>query len=283
MVGIIVRSINELYTVSYQNDKYNCKIKGKLRTEKIIPLVGDKVIFDKDTKIINKILKRKNMLLRPQICNIDYAVLVISVKEPKFSSYLLDKMLIIAEYNNIIPIIYFSKMDLLTFKEKLNIRKYIKYYQSIGYQCFSNKNFKKLKKIFTNNTTVLTGQSGVGKSTLLNKLDKNLSLKTDIVSISLGRGKNTTTHVELFALYNGLVADTPGFSALDFIDIDKDAIRDNIIEFNNYKKECQYKDCFHINEEKCLIKVMVGKNKILKSRYENYMKFIKEYKEGKNG
>lgn len=274
MFGIVVKSIKDLFTIKHLDKIYVCKTKGTLKNKKIIPIVGDTVVFNEEDQIINKVLARKNMLIRPLISNVDNAIIVVSVKEPSFSSHLLDKTLIIAEYNKVNPIIYFSKIDLLSFREKLVIKKYIKYYKKIGYQLFTNRNYQKLKRVFANKTTVITGQSGVGKSTLLNKLDKNLSLKTDVVSVALGRGKNTTRHVQLYDLFGGLVADSPGFSALDFIDISKEAIRDNMIEFRKYKDGCKYQNCLHLKEKDCKVKEMVKKGIILSSRYENYKNFI---------
>ena len=272
MNNIILKNISDLYTVKYNNELYDCKAKGIFRKEKITPTVGDKVEIDIDKKVITKILKRKNILIRPPISNIDQALIVVSAKEPDFSTNLLDKMLNIIEYNNIIPIICVSKMDLLENKEEIN--EYLKYYKEIGYKVVINTDEINLKEIFKDKITVLTGQSGVGKSTLLNMLDETLNLNTNEISMALGRGKHTTRHVELLEIFGGLVADTPGFSSLEFIDMSNSDIRDNMIEFNNYRDNCKYKDCMHIKEDECMIKEMVKEGKILQSRYENYKKFI---------
>ena len=158
------------------------------------------------------------------------------------------------------------------------INKYINYYKSIGYEVIVNTDIAKIKDILKNKITVITGQSGVGKSTLLNMLDSSLSLKTNDISYALGRGKHTTRHVELLPLFDGYVADTPGFSSLSFIGMKKSDVRDNMIEFNTYKDKCRYKDCMHLKEDECEIKRLVDKEVILKSRYENYEKFISEIK-----
>ena len=276
MLGIVVKAIKDSYTIKYTDKRLACKTKGTLKKDYIKPLVGDTVLFDESKKLILHVFERRNKLTRPPICNAQQAIIVISAKEPIFSSYLLDKSIIIAEHNKIKPIIYISKTDLLSFKEKWALRKYIKYYRSLGYLVFTNKDINKLKKTFAYKITVLTGQSGVGKSTLLNKLDSRLSLKTDTISASLKRGKHTTKHVELYDLYDGLVADTPGFSTLDFTGLTKEDIRDNMIEFKKYNKECKYHNCFHLKETTCKVKEMVNKGVILSSRYENYKKFMTE-------
>lgn len=274
MQGKIIKIISNDYTVKTEDNICICKARGKFRNEKITPLVGDICIFDENKKYITEILKRKNELIRPPVANIDQAIIVTSVKEPDFSSNLLDKLLCIIEYNNIKPIICFTKLDLLDEIEIKKIKKIIEYYQKIGYKVFINTEIEKIKTIFKEKVTVFTGQSGAGKSSLLNKLDSKLNLKTNEISIALGRGKHTTRHVELINIFEGLVADTPGFSSLNFIGMTKEDIRDNFIEFNEYKDECEYKDCMHENEKNCNIKKEIG-NKILESRYENYLKFIK--------
>lgn len=276
MEGLIIKNISDLYVVKSNDKVYNCKAKGLFRKEGITPTVGDKVIFDEEKKVITNILTRKNILIRPPISNVDQAIIVMSVVNPTFSTNLVDKFINIIEYNNIKPILCLTKLDLL--EDKTAINKYIDYYKSIGYEVILNTEIDKIKEILKNKITVITGQSGVGKSTLLNKLDETLSLKTNEISYALGRGKHTTRHVELISLFDGYVADTPGFSSLTFIGMNKEDIRDNMIEFNNYKDKCRYKDCMHLKEDECEIKRMVEEGTILKSRYENYEKFANEIK-----
>lgn len=272
MRGKIIKLISNDYTVLTQNQKYVCKSRGKFRNMKINPLVGDEVIFDENNNYILEVLPRKNYLLRPPVANVDQAVIITSVKHPDFSSNLLDKLLCIIEFNNIKPIICFTKLDLLDDNELEEIKKIIDYYKKI-YEVYINDDIEKIKHIFKDKITVFTGQSGAGKSTLLNKLDNSLQIRTNEISIALGRGKHTTRHVELIPLYDGLVADTPGFSAVDFADMTNADIRDNFIEFNNYRENCKYKDCMHNKEDECAIKKEIDHN-ILKSRYENYLNFI---------
>ena len=277
MIGKIIKIISNDYTVKVDDDTYVCKSRGKFRNQKITPLVGDNVKFNEKTKYILEILPRKNSLIRPYVCNIDQAFILVSCKDPDLDLNLLDKLLCTIEYNNITPIICFTKLDLLKDKDYINSLK--KYYKYIGYKVFYNNEIKEIKKCFKDKISVFTGQSGAGKSTLLNKLDIELNLETNNISYALGRGKHTTRHTELISMYNGLVADSPGFSSLDLSSMSKTDIRDNFIEFNKYRDKCKYKDCMHDNEltSDCEIKRLLN-DKILLTRYVNYIKFIKESK-----
>lgn len=275
MVGKIIKQISNDYTVISDNKLYICKARGKFRKLGITPLVGDNVEINEQDKYILNILPRKNELERPSVANIDQAIIVTSVKIPDYSSNLLDKLLTIIEYNNIKPIICFTKLDLLNEEELEEINKVKDYYMSIGYEVYDNTS-DKLKDIFKDKITVFAGQSGAGKSSLLNRLDNSLNLETGEVSYALGRGKHTTRHTKLINVLGGLIADTPGFSAITLNNMKKEDIRDNFIEFNKYKENCEYSDCMHINENNCAIKDKVKNNIILKSRYDNYVKFIEK-------
>ena len=272
MKGKIIKNISNDYTIDAEGKIYICKPRGKFRNDNITPLVGDIVNFDEINNYILTIEKRKNELIRPSIANIDIAVIVTSVKSPDFDTYLLDKTLTIISYNNIEPIIYFTKIDLLDNEEKLTINKYIKYYKDIGYKIA--KTPQELINLIKNKTVVFTGQSGAGKSTLLNKIRPDLSLKTDEISKYLGRGKHTTRHTELYDINGTFIADTPGFSKIDFNGMKPIEIRDNMKEFFDNLKHCKYDDCMHTKEDGCFIKELLSKNEIIQSRYENYKKFI---------
>lgn len=272
MIGKIVKNISNDYTIDASGKLYICKPRGKFRKDKLIPLVGDIVEFDNINNYIIDIKQRRNELIRPSIANIDSAIIVTSVKKPDLDTYLLDKTLTIISYNNIEPIIYFSKLDLLNSNEIINIDKVISYYKSIGYEVATNPN-ELLNKI-KNKTVVFTGQSGAGKSTLLNKINPNLKLITNEISNALGRGKHTTRHTELYNIDNCYIADTPGFSKIDFHGMTKIDIRDNMKEMFDNLENCKYKDCMHIKEDCCHIKELVNSGKILKSRYNNYKTFI---------
>lgn len=271
MIGRIIKILSNDYTVKYDEGIIVCKVRGKFRSISLTPLVGDFVKFDKNKKYIMEVLKRKNELVRPPVSNIDQVLIITSVKDPDFSNNLLDKLLVILEYNKIKPIICFTKLDLLQNKQEIN--EYINYYKKY-YEVYLNTEIDQIKKVFKNKLTVFTGQSGAGKSTLLNKINPNLNLKTDEISYALGRGKHTTRHVELLEIEQGMVADTPGFSAISF-NMNNTEIKDNFIDFDKYRSECEFRDCTHIKEEKCGIKAHVENGDILKSRYENYIKFIR--------
>lgn len=265
--GRIVKNISNLYTVEVNNEKYDCRARGIFRNNNEIPLVGDIVEVDLDNSIITKINARKNELTRPTIANIDACIIVTSLKEPDYSASLLDKMLTNVILSNIKPIIVFSKYDLLTDSEKKHFDSIIGYYKSIGIDVLLNTEISELESLISNQTVTLTGQTGAGKSTLINKLDKNLNLATDEISYALGRGKHTTRHVELFKVKDYYIADTPGFSALDVID-DKENIRFAFYEFE--EDLCKFRDCKHLNEIGCKVKEDLEAGKILNSRYESY-------------
>ena len=272
MKGQIVKIVSNQYTVNCNGDIYICNSRGRFRNDKITPVVGDYCIIDKDNNYILEIEPRKNELIRPLVSNIDQGFLITSVKIPDFSTNLLDKLIVLMEVNKVEPIICITKMDLLTEEEQKEIEKYVDYYRSIGYRVFYNTEIDEIKKIFKDKTTVFTGQTGAGKSTLINKLDISLDFEVGEVSTALGRGRHTTRHVELVEILGGKVLDTPGFSALEFNNIDKEKIRDGFIEFKNYP--CKYKDCMHLNEDECSVKQAVLEGKILRSRYLSYQKII---------
>lgn len=273
MTGRIVKIISNLYTVDVDNRIYECRARGLFRKDEITPLVGDIVEFDEVNNYILSIHDRKCELKRPNVANIDKCIIVNSLKKPDFSDYLLDKMLTHVVSSNIEPVIVFTKYDLLNNEEKKQIDSVLDYYKSIGYDTLINDNIDELKSILSGSVVVLTGQTGAGKSTLANKLDPTLNLKTDEISMSLGRGKHTTRHVELFKVDDFYLVDTPGFSSLD-LEIDPLSIRFAFPEFPN--TECKFNDCKHINEIGCRVKKLVDDGVILKTRYDNYRKMVEK-------
>ena len=200
--------------------------------------------------------------------------------QPLFSSpYILCKELGVKvvpliTFNDIEPVICFTKLDLLNDKERIEIDKYIDYYRSIGYVVVTNESKDNFTNLFKDKITVLTGQSGAGKSSLLNLLDSDLNLKTDEISLALNRGKHTTRHTELYEVMDGFIVDTPGFSSVDFRGMTIYDIRDNMKEMFDNLHECKYRDCMHVKEDGCRVKEMVEDNVILLSRYDNYKYFV---------
>jgi ribosome biogenesis GTPase len=275
MTGKIICINKSLHKVLLENNTIvDTSTRGKIRNEKIMPVVGDNVEVNVLTKTIEKVLTRKNYLERPLVANIDKLLIVMSTSIPVFSSYLIDKFLLIALSNNIEPIIVITKTDMITMKEKADIKRYIAYYRKLGIKTYVNNSVSKIKKEFKNSVIALCGQTGAGKSSLLNKIDASLSLKTGEVSDALGRGKHTTRLVELLEVNDGLIADTPGFSSLD-INIKKIDIKKYYKDFN---KPCKYRSCIHNKESDCTIKFLVEKGKIPLWRYNNYLKLLEEGK-----
>lgn len=274
MNGKIVRIISNLYTVKCGEKLYDCRARGKFRKEKMSPVVGDDVFIDIEQNVILSIYPRKNALLRPLIANVDGCFIVTSVKKPKLDLLLLDKLISHVSLHHITPVICFTKCDLLSSSEKEIVENLRKYYERIGIRTIYNTEIDAIHSIIKNKIFVLAGQTGAGKSSLLNRIDPHLSLETNAISEALGRGKHTTRHVELFLIGEGFLADTPGFSALDLKNIDKYELRDSFIEFASYS--CKYKDCMHHKEIGCGVKEAVLNKHILESRYEHYIHFLKE-------
>ena len=215
MEGQIIKILSDICYVKVNKEVVTCGFRGKFRSQKLLPLVGDKVIFNKNSKVIEKILPRRNTLRRPSVSNVTQGLVVASLKNPNLDTNLIDKILVELEYNSIKPIICFTKKDLLSKEELKNIEEIINYYQSL-YKVYYNDEIDKIKKIFKDEITVFIGQTGAGKSTLLNKLSPNLKLETGEISLALGRGRHTTRHAEIIEILDGMLVDTPGFSALEF-------------------------------------------------------------------
>lgn len=274
MNGQIIKQISNLYTVKVGESLYGCRARGKFRKNNINPMVGDFVVIDEKNNVINEILPRKNYLERPVIANVDLALIITSVKKPNLDLNLLDKLISVITFNNIEPLICFTKTDLLTESEMETIENLKRYYNMIGIKTVYNTETNTIKKLIKNKLVVLAGQTGAGKSSLLNRLDETLNIKTDEISLSLGRGKHTTRHVELYKISDGYIADTPGFSALDLKGISKLELRDTFIEFMDY--ECKFRDCMHNKEKDCGVKKALEEKLILQSRYNNYLLFLEE-------
>jgi len=288
--GKIIKALSGYYYVQDRDTEkvWQCRARGVFKKRGISPLVGDLVTYEPSTYdegTVLEIAKRRNELIRPPIANVDQALLVFSIEEPEFNQILLDKFIVHIEKANITPIICLTKLDLVNDNDQLPEE--IEIYRTIGYEVFLTSSIEKvgLKEVeeyLKGKTTVVAGQSGVGKSTLLNVLDPSLELETAAISMKLGRGKHTTRHVELIRLPSGgLVADTPGFSQLDFSTIEAEELSSLFIEFRAYSENCKFRGCLHQNEPHCEVKRAVEANEIASHRYEHYMIFLEEIQKEK--
>ena len=273
MQGKIIKILSNQYTVySPSEGRVMAVAMGKLRLKEK-PLVGDEVRCDLiDGKYcMQEVLERKNRLYRPSVANVDQAMVVMSATRPEFSNTLVDRLIFLISYYDIEPLIVITKMDLV--KDDDEVYKYIEDYRNSGYQVITlaqGGSLDELKEALKGKVTVLAGQSGVGKSTILNRLDENFALATQDISLALGRGKHTTRHTELYEVADGLLADTPGFSSLDFSYIDGDILAQKIKDFK-VEGQCRFNDCRHVNEPDCIIKQGVQNGTISKYRYDSYI------------
>lgn len=276
MTGLIIKIISNQYTIlTEEGQEVLAVAMGKLRLGSK-PLVGDKVEYEllDGRYAIQKILPRKNYLVRPAIANVDQAMIVMSAVQPVFSPLLVDKLIFLISYRDIEPVIVITKMDLVSSNDRINT--YINDYVESGYQVIAvghDRDVEDVRGALKGKITVLTGQSGVGKSTLLNRLDKDFAAATQEISKSMGRGKHTTRHTQLFPVGEGLIADTPGFSSLDFSRIDALTLAGKIHDFRN-AGECRFKDCKHVNEPDCAVKKKVELGEISRIRYNNYLETV---------
>ncbi len=280
--GIITKGIGGFYYVEVANATYECKARGKFRKERITPLVGDTVeitVNENAENTIDVICERKNSLVRPTVSNIDNLIIVVSTIEPRPNYFLIDKIIAVAEYKNIEPYIVVSKTDLSSYNEIVEI------YKNSGITVLpldSEDSLKKLKAIMKGKINAFTGNSGVGKTTLLNRLDSSLNLSTGEISDKLGRGRHTTRQAELFNVCDGYIIDTPGFSSFDFDKIEiikKDNLAYCFREFREYLGYCKFSSCAHVCEKGCLICQAVEEGKINKTRHNNYVQMYNQAKE----
>ncbi|GLB59401.1 ribosome small subunit-dependent GTPase A [Cytobacillus sp. NCCP-133] len=287
--GKIIKALSGFYYVLCGDETIQCRGRGVFRKNKVTPLVGDEVVFQAENNIEGYILEvkdRKNELIRPPIANVDQAILVFSAVEPGFSSSLLDRFLVLVEFNHIKPIICITKIDLTNEEEYKKIQQYASDYRQAGYDVLlasseTEEGVKDLMPYLEGEISVFAGQSGVGKSSLLNVLRPDLELKTNDISSHLGRGKHTTRHVELIEVGKGLVADTPGFSSLEFTDIEMEDLNFCFPEIQAKSEECKFRGCLHMAEPKCAVKAASETGEIPLYRYEHYKAFLQEIKDRK--
>lgn len=280
--GRIIKTLSGFYYVLVNDEIITCRARGNFRNDNITPLAGDlvKINVENDLGYVVEIEERVNELLRPKVANIDYNIIVTSYVDPDFSSKLLDKLLVLAEYSDVESIIVFTKEDLLDEESKNNFEDIFNYYKSIGYEVYKNneEEILKLKKILSNKFVSISGQSGSGKSTFINKLSNGkLNIDTNNISKSLGRGKHTTRHVEFHKIDDFYIADTPGFSSIDITFIEKEDIKYLFKEFNDFN--CKFQTCNHIDEPSCGVKQNLIENSYINERYENYKQLFKEKEE----
>lgn len=275
MQGIIVKSLAGFYYVESEGQVYQTRARGNFRQKGQKPYVGDWVDFsaeDQSEGYILAIHERKNSLVRPPIVNIDQVVVIMSAKEPDFNANLLDRFLVLLEQKDIHPIVYISKTDLL--EDLAPMQAYQAIYQAIGYDFVLDSS--ELPPLLADKMTVFMGQTGVGKSTLLNKLAPGLALETGEISDSLGRGRHTTRAVSLYPIYGGKIADTPGFSSLDYEVKEAESLNECFPELVEWSQTCKFRTCTHTHEPHCGVKPAVDEGKIAQSRYDNYLQFLSE-------
>lgn len=287
--GLIVKALSGFYYVQDQDLYIQCRGRGLFRKQKQKPLVGDQVVYEAENETdgyIMELLERKNELIRPPIANVDQALLVFSALEPDFSPHLLDRFLVHIEAANIEPVIIISKVDLLDSDQLETIQKYVKDYEQIGYRVrltshTSEAGIQWLLPDLQDRISVVAGQSGVGKSSLLNALKPNLNIETDQISTHLGRGKHTTRHVELLPIGSGLVADTPGFSAVEFTTIEAEDLALYFPEMAEQIPNCKFRGCLHTSEPGCAVKAEIDQGSIQSYRYDHYLSFLEEIQQRK--
>ena len=275
--GIIQQSLSGFYDIVADGQIYRTRGRGNFRKKGIKPLVGDHVEFADGYLLA--IEPRKNQLVRPLVANVDAAVVVTAATQPAFSSNLLDRQLIALELQQIQPIIFFSKVDLLDPETLAQLETIAQGYAKIGYAVFFNRepfnatDLKRLQGLLQNKVVTMMGQTGAGKSTLLNHLAPDLNLPTGEISQALKRGRHTTRKVTLLKVADALVADTPGFSSYEDFTMTKEQLPQLFPEMRAIAIECKFRGCLHLKEPGCAVKSAVEHGKIMQTRYDNYVQF----------
>ena len=284
MVGLIIKAIGGVYTVEAPDGVFECKARGIFRKKGISPVCGDRVEieFENETAVIIEIKERKSLIIRPPLANLDVLVFVASICEPVPNLLILDKFIAVAEYKKIKPMVVLTKIDKQDPNEYLNI------YNKSGIDIFAVDNTTgygadEVKQALIGKFSAFTGNTGVGKSSLLNNIFPELNLATNEISKKLGRGKHTTRHVELYKLNDGgYIADTPGFSSFDTNRYDiilKEDLAGCFNEFEPYVNKCRFQDCSHTKEKGCAVIEAVEKGEIARSRHESYLSMYEQAKQ----
>lgn len=284
-LGKIIKGIGGFYYVESADVVYECKARGSFRNQKITPLVGDNVEFsvnENAENTIDAICPRKNELVRPPLANLDTLFVVSSIVDPKINTLIIDELTAIAEYKHIEPVIVITKTDL----DDLYI-KYKEIYEKSGFTVITCNNVTGegcdiVKSMLKGKISAFTGNTGVGKSSLLNALFPHLQLPTGETSKKLGRGRHTTRHCELFKVEGGYIADTPGFSSLDFERCEK-ILKDDLPycfrDFRDYLGECKFNSCSHVNDKGCAVVQAVNDGIISDSRHNSYISMYNDVKD----
>ena len=282
--GLILQSNGGFYYVEAADAVYACRARGILRKQGVTPVAGDRVVItaeDDGPGVLDRVLERRNFLIRPPVANVDLLVLVASVCQPKTNTLVLDKMIAVAEKKGICPIIVINKCDLGDPSELESI------YQLAGFECFTVSandpaSLVALRQRLAGKISVFAGNSGVGKSSILNGLDPSLSLSTGEISQKLGRGRHTTRTATLYHLAKGYLVDTPGFSSLDLEQVEpiyKEDLPYCFREFEKYEGSCRFAGCAHYKEPNCGVRSAVEVGEIPQSRYESYVSMYEAVKD----
>ena len=282
MTGIIIKAVSGFYYVSFDGAVYECKARGNFRKSGVSPLVGDRVKFSRTEScrgIIDSVLERKNSLIRPPVANIDKLFVISSAVSPVPNAFVIDKMTAIARHNNIEPVIIFNKCDMADCSEWQEI------YLKSGFKTFSvsartGEGMADFELELKDGISAFTGNSGVGKSSILNYFFDDGIIATGEVSEKLGRGRHTTRHTQLYPLpFGGFVADTPGFSSLDVEYYDysfKEHLTEYFTEFSDFKDNCKFTGCTHLKEKGCAVIEAVNKGIIPETRHNSYIQLMEE-------
>lgn len=282
--GIVMQQVGGFYYVETADAVYTCRARGVLRRQGIAPVAGDRVeimVESEDTGVLEKVLERRNCLVRPPVANVDLLVLVASVCQPKTNTLVLDKMIAVAESQNILPIIVINKSDLGDPAELESI------YRSTGLECFTVSamdpaSIEPLRRRLAGQVSVFAGNSGVGKSSILNGIDPTLQLSTGEISQKLGRGRHTTRTATLYHLADGYLVDTPGFSSLELEQVKpiyKEELPGCFREFEPYEGCCRFSGCAHYKEPGCAVRSAVEAGEIAQSRYDSYVTMYEAVKD----
>ncbi len=281
--GIILKALSGFYYVEAEDAIIECRARGKFRLERISPLVGDRVMITETENgkgVLEEILPRKNSFIRPAVANIDQMVIVASEITPVTDPFLIDRVVAIAELRGCDVLIVINKCD-ASGRSRLHDIYSSSGFKTISVSALTGMNIDELGEAIKGKISAFTGNSGVGKSSILNSLE-DFQIPTGEVSEKLGRGRHTTRHIELFKLKNGaLIADTPGFAAFDTLEelADKERIKLAFREFAPFLDKCRYRDCAHIKEQGCAVLSALEQGRISPSRHSSYVRLYEQAKQ----